>query len=25
VASYIGQPHGLVVQDEVRDRPGHCP
>jgi len=25
VASHVGQPHGLIVKHQVRDRPGHRP
>jgi hypothetical protein len=24
VTSHVGQPHGLVVEYKVRDRPGHA-
>ena len=23
--SHVGQPHGLIVKHQVRDRPGHTP
>jgi len=24
VASHVGQPHGLILEQKVRDRPGHA-